>query len=68
MVWVGTGERNSQRSVAYGDGVYKSEDGGKSWKNVGLKDSQHIGRIVVNPENSDIVYVAAQGPLYTPGG
>ena len=68
VVWVGTGERNSQRSVAYGDGVYKSEDGGKSWKNVGLKDSQHIGRIVVNPENSDIVYVAAQGPLYTPGG
>src|SRR5215510_2277674 len=47
VVWVGTGERNSQRSVAYGDGVYKSEDSGRSWTNVGLKDSQHIGRIVV---------------------
>ncbi|MEO8361199.1 MAG: glycosyl hydrolase [Vicinamibacteria bacterium] len=68
VVWVGTGERNSQRSVAYGDGVYKSEDGGKSWKNMGLKNSEHIGRIVVNPENSDIVYVAAQGPLYAAGG
>ena len=68
VVWVGTGERNSQRSVAYGDGVYKSEDGGKSWKNMGLKNSEHIGRIVVHPENSDIVYVAAQGPLWAPGG
>ncbi len=68
VVWVGTGERNSQRSVAYGDGVYKSEDGGRSWKNVGLKSSEHIGRIVVNPKNSDIVYVAAQGPLWAPGG
>ncbi|MGH7712370.1 MAG: WD40/YVTN/BNR-like repeat-containing protein, partial [Gemmatimonadaceae bacterium] len=56
VVWVGTGERNSQRSVAYGDGVYKSEDGGRSWKNVGLKSSEHIGRIVVHPKNSDIVY------------
>ena len=68
VVWVGTGERNSQRSVAYGDGVYKSEDGGRSWKNVGLKNSEHIGRIVVNPKNSDIVYVAAQGPLWSAGG
>jgi photosystem II stability/assembly factor-like uncharacterized protein len=68
VVWVGTGERNSQRSVAYGDGVYKSEDGGKSWKNVGLKNSEHIGRIVVNPDNSDIVYVAAQGPVWSAGG
>jgi len=68
VVWVGTGERNSQRSVAYGDGVYKSEDGGKSWKNMGLKNSEHIGRIVINPENPDIVYVAAQGPLWTAGG
>ena len=68
MVWVGTGERKSQRSVSYGDGVYKSEDGGKSWKNVGLKNSEHIGRIVVNPDNPDIVYVAAQGPLWTAGG
>src|SRR3989454_9251044 len=68
IVWVGTGERNSQRSVAYGDGVYKSEDGGRSWTNVGLKSSEHIGRIVINPKDSDTVYVAAQGPLWAPGG
>jgi photosystem II stability/assembly factor-like uncharacterized protein len=68
VVWVGTGERNSQRSVAYGDGVYKSDDGGRSWRNVGLRNSEHIGRIVVHPKNSDIVYVAAQGPLWSPGG
>src|SRR6476646_10099959 len=68
IVWVGTGERNSQRSVAYGDGVYKSEDGGRSWTNKGLKNSEHIGRIVFDPHDSDIVYVAAQGPLWAPGG
>lgn len=68
IVWVGTGERNSQRSVAYGDGVYKSEDGGRSWTNVGLKASEHIGRVVIDPKNSDTVYVAAQGPLWAPGG
>ncbi len=68
VVWVGTGERNSQRSVAYGDGVYKSEDAGGSWTNVGLKASEHIGRVVVSPNDSDTVYVAAQGPLWGPGG
>ncbi len=68
VVWVGTGERNSQRSVSYGDGVYKSVDGGRTWKNMGLKDSEHISRIVVNPINSDVVYVAAQGPLWKAGG
>ena len=68
VVWVGTGERNSQRSVAYGDGVYKSEDGGRSWTNVGLKNSEHIGRIVINPKDSDTVSVAAQGPLWAAGG
>ncbi|MBA4071827.1 MAG: glycosyl hydrolase [Gemmatimonas sp.] len=68
IVWVGTGENNSQRSVAYGDGVYKSEDNGRSWKNVGLKASEHIGKIVVDPTNSDVVYVAAQGPLWNAGG
>ena len=68
VVWVGTGENNSQRSVGYGDGVYKSEDGGKSWKNVGLKASEHIGKIVVHPKDSNVVYVAAQGPLWAPGG
>jgi photosystem II stability/assembly factor-like uncharacterized protein len=68
IVWVGTGERNSQRSVAYGDGVYRSEDGGRSWTNVGLKSSEHIGRIVIDPKDGDTVYVAAQGPLWAPGG
>lgn len=68
IVWIGTGENNNQRSVAYGDGVYKSEDGGKSFKNVGLKNSEHIGKIVVYPENSNIVYVAAYGPLWKKGG
>ncbi len=68
IVWVGTGENNNQRSVAYGDGVYKSEDGGKSWKNMGLKNSEHTGMIVVDPSNSDVVYVAAYGPLWSAGG
>src|SRR5258705_12561655 len=63
-VWVGTGENNSQRSVSYGNGVYRSDDGGKSWKNVGLKASEHIGRIAIEPQDSNIVYVAAQGPLW----
>ncbi len=67
-VWVGTGENNSQRSVSYGDGVYKSADNGKTWENVGLKDSEHIGRIVVDPRDSRVVYVAAQGPLWRDGG
>jgi photosystem II stability/assembly factor-like uncharacterized protein len=68
VVWVGAGENNSQRSVSYGDGVYKSLDGGKTWKNVGLKNSEHIGKIVVDPRNSNVVYVAAQGPLWNDGG
>ncbi|GJQ63228.1 MAG: hypothetical protein SCALA702_22810 [Melioribacteraceae bacterium] len=68
VVWVGTGENNSQRSVAYGDGVYLSLDGGKSWKNKGLKESEHIAKIVIHPEDSRVVYVAAQGPLWGPGG
>ncbi|MEM1324319.1 MAG: glycosyl hydrolase [Bacteroidota bacterium] len=68
VVWVGTGENNGQRSVAYGDGVYKSIDGGSSWKHVGLKNSEHIGKIIVHPENSDVVYVAAIGPLWSEGG
>lgn len=68
VVWVGTGENNSQRSVSMGDGVYKSIDGGKSWKDVGLQKSEHIGKIIIDPRNSDVVYVAAQGPLWAPGG
>src|SRR6266581_4475372 len=67
-VWVGTGENNSQRSVSYGNGLYRSDDGGKTWKNVGLKSSEHIGRIAIDPKDSNIVYVAAQGPLWGPGG
>ncbi|HEX9009773.1 MAG TPA: hypothetical protein VF804_05360, partial [Holophagaceae bacterium] len=67
-VWVGTGENNSQRSVSYGDGLYKSTDGGKHWENVGLKDSEHIARILVDPRDSKVVYVASQGPLWRAGG
>ncbi|MDQ6845512.1 MAG: glycosyl hydrolase, partial [Bacteroidota bacterium] len=68
VVWVGSGENNNQRVAGYGDGVYKSEDGGKSWKNMGLTKSEHIGMIVVDPNNSDIVFVAAYGPLWNSGG
>ncbi len=67
-IWVGTGENNSQRSVGYGDGLYKSTDGGMSFKKVGLENSEHIGKIVVHPDDSNTVYVAAQGPLWKEGG
>ncbi|MBI4891584.1 MAG: glycosyl hydrolase [Acidobacteria bacterium] len=67
-IWVGTGECNNQRSVGWGDGVYRSDDGGRSWKNMGLKTSEHIGRIVIDPRDSNVVYVAAQGPLWSAGG
>jgi photosystem II stability/assembly factor-like uncharacterized protein len=67
-VWVGTGENNSQRSVSYGNGVYRSDDGGRTWKNVGLKTSEHIGRIAIDPKDSNIIYVASQGPLWGSGG
>ncbi|MEO7801280.1 MAG: hypothetical protein ABIR81_04735, partial [Ginsengibacter sp.] len=68
IVWVGTGENNNQRSVGYGNGIYKSEDGGKSWKNMGLKNSEHIGEISIDHDNSQVVYVAAYGPLWKSGG
>ncbi|MCP4571177.1 MAG: glycosyl hydrolase [bacterium] len=68
ILWVGSGESNSQRSVAYGDGVYKSVDGGASFENMGLKRSLHIGRIVIHPSNPNVVWVAAEGPLWGPGG
>ncbi|MGD2216675.1 MAG: hypothetical protein PVJ64_07960 [Gemmatimonadales bacterium] len=68
IVWVGSGENASQRSAGYGDGVYKSVDGGRSWTNVGLRHSEHIGKILIDPRDSDVVYVAAQGPLWSPGG
>lgn len=67
-IWVGTGENNSQRSVGYGDGLYKSVDGGQSFTKVGLENSEHIGKIVVHPEDGNTVYVAAQGPLWKSGG
>ena len=68
VVWAGSGENNSQRSVAYGDGVYKSVDGGKSWTNVGLANSDHISQIWIDPADSDTVLVASQGPLWSAGG
>ena len=67
-IWVGTGENNNQRSVAYGDGAYVSRDGGKSWTNTGLESSEHIGMIAIDPRNSDHVYVVAYGPLWNKGG
>jgi photosystem II stability/assembly factor-like uncharacterized protein len=66
IVWVGTGESNPRNSVSFGDGVYKSTDSGKTWKNMGLKKSFQIGRILVHPTNPDIVYVGALGRLYGP--
>jgi len=66
IVWVGTGEANPRNSVSYGDGIYKSTDGGKTWKNMGLKKSFQIGRIKVHPKDSNIVYVGALGRLYGP--
>ncbi len=66
IVWVGTGEANNRQSSSWGNGVYKSTDGGKTWKHMGLADTHHIGRIVIHPKNSDIVYVAAVGHLWGP--
>ena len=68
IIWVGTGENVGGRHVGYGDGVYKSEDGGQSWKNMGLKTSEQISEIIVHPEDSKIIWVAAQGPLWNKGG
>jgi photosystem II stability/assembly factor-like uncharacterized protein len=68
VVWLGTGENTSQRSAHFGDGIYKSIDAGKTWKRMGLARSEHIGRIQIDPRNSNVVYVAAQGPLFSAGG
>ena len=68
VVWVGSGESNSQRSVSYGDGIYRSDDSGENWQNLGLKKSEHIGRVALDPRDSKVVYVAAEGPLWGPGG
>jgi len=66
VVWAGTGENNHQRALGYGNGVYKTVDGGKSWKNMGLKDSRQIGDIIIDPRNSEVVYVAAEGSVWGP--
>ncbi len=67
-IWLGTGENVGGRHVGFGDGVYVSHDGGESWTNVGLRETQHIGKILIDPRDSDTVYVAAQGPLWSAGG
>lgn len=67
-IWVGTGEDVGGRHVGYGDGIYKSTDSGRSWKNMGLEESEHLSTIIVHPENPDIVWVAAEGPLWSSGG
>lgn len=66
IVWVGTGEANNRQSSSWGDGIYKSTDGGKTWRHMGLRESHHIGRIVVSPADTDIVYLAALGHLWGP--
>src|SRR3954469_5830803 len=68
VVWLGTGENNNQRSVGFGDGVYKSTDAGKTWKRMGLENSEHIQNILIDPRNSNTVYVTAIGPLWRAGG
>src|SRR6516165_4435131 len=68
VIWLGTGENASQRSAHFGDGVYKSTDAGKTWQRVGLASSEHIGQIIIDPRNSNVVYVASQGPLWSAGG
>ena len=65
ILWVGTGEANNSRTAYYGDGIYKSTDGGSTWENMGLKESGHIGRIIIHPDNPEIVWVAALGHLYS---
>jgi photosystem II stability/assembly factor-like uncharacterized protein len=66
VVWVGTGESNVRNSVSFGDGVYKSTDGGKTWQHMGLKETEHISAIVINPQNPDIVYIGALGHAFGP--
>ena len=68
VIWAGSGEDSGGRHVGYGDGIYRTDDGGKNWKNMGLKDSEHIARIIVNAKDSNVIYVAAQGPLWKKGG
>lgn len=67
-VWIGTGENNGGRHIGFGDGIYVSHDGGKSFKNTGLKDSEHLSKILIDPRDSNVVFAASQGPLWSPGG
>lgn len=67
IIWVGTGENVGGRHVGFGDGVYKSEDGGSTWTNMGLTASERISKVVIHPDNSDVIWVAAQGPLWNSG-
>ncbi len=67
-IWVGTGENVGGRHMSFGDGIYKSEDGGASWTNMGLKNSEHLSKIYVHPDNSNVIMVASQGPLWNKGG
>jgi photosystem II stability/assembly factor-like uncharacterized protein len=68
IIWVGTGENVSGRHVGWGSGVYRSRDGGISWENMGLEESEHIGKILVDPRDGNVVFVAAEGPLWSHGG
>ncbi|NQY07614.1 MAG: glycosyl hydrolase, partial [Flavobacteriaceae bacterium] len=67
-IWVGTGENVGGRHVAFGDGIYVSHDDGKSWKNMGLKKSEHLSKIVIHPEDSNTIWAVSQGPLWSSGG
>jgi len=68
VIWLGTGENVGGRHVGYGDGIYRSQDGGESWEVMGLEGTQHLSKIIIHPEDSKILFVAAQGPLWSPGG
>ncbi|WP_068545536.1 VPS10 domain-containing protein [Thalassotalea crassostreae] len=68
IIWVGTGENNGGRHLSFGDGVYRSLDGGNTWKNMGLKESEHISDIIIHPTDSNTVWVSSQGPLWSKGG
>src|SRR5829696_2529049 len=68
LVYVGTGESNNRQSTSWGEGMYKSTDGGKTYTSIGLRASRHINRIVIDPRDTDTVFVAATGPLFGPGG
>ena len=68
IIWVGTGENNGGRHISFGDGIYKSLDGGKTWKNMGLKDSERISDIIIHPTDSNTVWASVQGPLWSSGG